>query len=244
MANKPQVIVHRGGGFLAPENTIEAMKIGLELPVDGIEIDVLFTKDDVPIVYHDRSLKRTTNIRRQARKTRYNDLKDLDNGSWFDPAFSSSRIPTLDSFLNEFAHRRQLYLEVKETGQNLLAIPQLINEHGMLEDTIFLSFHYQALLDIKEAYPEATTMFLLGARWNRPVEYVLDERIDWFGLSFQLAHKKPKYLKKLLDFGYPINIWSCNDMDIARKLISMGITSITTDKPQEMLELIKSSLPR
>ena len=244
MTYNPQVILHRAGGFLAPENTIEAMQIGVTLPVEGIEIDVSFTKDHIPVVYHDRSLKRTTGLHRPIRKMNYLDIRDLDNGSWFDPAYSHAKIPTLKQFLTTFKRRKLLYLEVKESDPKLLLIPKLISEQGMMDTTIFLSFHFQALLDIKETYPEATIMFLLGAKWKRSFSYTVDPRMDWYGLSFQLAHKKPQLVTRLLEHGYKINIWSCNDMTIADQLIKLGITSITTDKPQEMLDHIKSSLPR
>lgn len=245
MTKKPDVIIHRAGGFLAPENTIYAMEKGLSYPVDGIEIDVQFTKDDVPIVYHDNTLKRTTGKRRAVRRMRYQTIKDLDNGSWFDSSLQDVRIDTLHDFLTAFKGRSKLYLEIKEHGNRLLDIPKMIQAFHLQDKVIFLSFHFELLLRIKEQYPHMKVMFLLGSRWKKPFSYCQDERIDWYGLSFRLAYKKQNLVKEILDAGYPVNIWSCNKMEIASTLIDLGITSITTDKPEEMLELIKrKSLPQ
>jgi glycerophosphoryl diester phosphodiesterase len=239
MTNKPDVIIHRAGGFLAPENTIYAMETGLTFPVDGIEIDVQFTKDDIPVVYHDNTLRRTTGKRRAVKRLTYDSIKDLDNGSWFDRSLTDVRIDTLDAFLNAFNGRSTLYVEIKEHGERLLDIPKMIKSFQLQDKVIFLSFHFELLLRIKEHYPNMTVMFLLGARWKKPFSYCQDDRIDWYGLSFQLAYKKQHLVKEILDAGYHVNIWSCNQMEIASTLIDLGITSITTDKPEEMLGLVQ-----
>jgi glycerophosphoryl diester phosphodiesterase len=237
MDNDVDIVLHRAGGFLAPENTIEAMEIGLTYPVDALEIDVLFTKDHIPIVYHDDTLERTTGIRKKVKRMRYEDLSDLDNGSWFDPSFSSTRIATLDAFLTAHAKRRPLYVEVKENRSHLLDIPRLIEQHGMMEETTFLSFHFQALCAIKEAYPKAKTMFLMGAKWMRRLSYGMDPRIDSYGLSLRLAKRKPDWVPRLRQMGYPVNIWSLNDPEYASTLMDQGVTSITTDRPAELLAM-------
>ncbi|MFB0926337.1 MAG: glycerophosphodiester phosphodiesterase family protein, partial [Vicingaceae bacterium] len=58
--NKITVTGHRGAGGLAPENTLASIQLALDLGVDRIEIDVQQTKDNVVIVLHDRTLRRTT----------------------------------------------------------------------------------------------------------------------------------------------------------------------------------------
>src|SRR5882672_8892 len=62
-ASRPMVFAHRGGGALAPENTIEAFDNGLRLGADGIELDVRLSRDGEVVVHHDRTLDRTTALR-------------------------------------------------------------------------------------------------------------------------------------------------------------------------------------
>src|SRR6185295_12066984 len=59
-ASRPMVFAHRGGGALAPENTIEAFDNGLRLGADGLELDVRLSRDGDVVVHHDRTLDRTT----------------------------------------------------------------------------------------------------------------------------------------------------------------------------------------
>src|SRR5436853_3615034 len=59
---RPLVFAHRGGGRLAPENTIAAFDNGLALGADGLELDVHLSRDGVVIVHHDHTLERTTNL--------------------------------------------------------------------------------------------------------------------------------------------------------------------------------------
>src|SRR3954464_2425314 len=60
---RPQLLAHRGGSALAPENTIAAFDNGLALGADGLELDVHLSRDGVVVVHHDRLLERTTTLR-------------------------------------------------------------------------------------------------------------------------------------------------------------------------------------
>src|SRR5258706_14090835 len=59
-AGRPLVFAHRGGGALAPENTIAAFDNGMALGADGLEVDVHLSRDGVAVVHHDQTLDRTT----------------------------------------------------------------------------------------------------------------------------------------------------------------------------------------
>ena len=92
---RPLVLAHRGDSSHAPENTIEAAKLGLDSGADGWEFDVRVTKDGVPIVFHDVSLARTTDVALRfagdSRQTQgflladflWEEVRSLDAGSWF-----------------------------------------------------------------------------------------------------------------------------------------------------------------
>jgi len=54
------VFAHRGGGALAPENTMAAFDNGLAHGADGLELDVHLSRDGGVVVHHDRTLDRTT----------------------------------------------------------------------------------------------------------------------------------------------------------------------------------------
>jgi len=96
---RPLVIAHRGDSFHAPENTLEAARRGRQAGADAWELDVHLTRDGVPVVVHDASLLRTTDVAERfagdpRRAGGYmvadfelDEIRLLDAGSWFlDPA--------------------------------------------------------------------------------------------------------------------------------------------------------------
>ena len=56
----PRVIAHRGGGVLAPENTLAGLELARNLGFEGVEFDVKLSEDGTPILMHDDTLDRTT----------------------------------------------------------------------------------------------------------------------------------------------------------------------------------------
>jgi glycerophosphoryl diester phosphodiesterase len=93
--DSPLVVAHRGDSFRAPENTLEAARLGWEANAHAWELDVQLTRDGVPIVLHDESLARTTDVASKfARDPRarygfrvsdfdFDEVRSLDAGSWF-----------------------------------------------------------------------------------------------------------------------------------------------------------------
>ncbi len=91
----PVIFAHRGDSFRAPENTLEAASLGWEAGASAWELDVHLTRDGVPIVFHDESLLRTTDVAdkfaddpRGADGFRVaefdlDEVRSLDAGSWF-----------------------------------------------------------------------------------------------------------------------------------------------------------------
>ena len=92
---RPLVIAHRGASAFAPENTLEAARLGLARGADGWELDVRLTRDGVPVVIHDASLRRTTDVAARFRDDPRalagylvadfdeREIRTLDAGSWF-----------------------------------------------------------------------------------------------------------------------------------------------------------------
>ncbi len=88
---KPEIIVHRGGAYLGPENTLEVAEKALEYGVVGWEVDIQISKDGVPFLMHDDNLRRTTNVDEifpdrkddPAETFTISELRQLDAGSWF-----------------------------------------------------------------------------------------------------------------------------------------------------------------
>ena len=91
----PLVIAHRGFSDEAPENSIAAFQKAIEAKSDMVELDVRLSADNVPMVFHDRRLQRTSNGNGPINEKHSRQLTMIDNGSWFSPKFNKERIPEL-----------------------------------------------------------------------------------------------------------------------------------------------------
>jgi glycerophosphoryl diester phosphodiesterase len=129
---RPWNIAHRGAAAYAPENTIPAYMLGADQGAHFVEIDLQRTKDGHLISLHDITLERTTDIARvfpdRARpapddaeqKPRWwlddftlDELRQLDAGTWFDPRFAGTRIPTFDEIIRAVRGRTGIFIELK-----------------------------------------------------------------------------------------------------------------------------------
>jgi glycerophosphoryl diester phosphodiesterase len=96
----PICIAHRGGRSLAPENTLAAIRAGLQSQTDFIEIDVHQTLDSVVVLSHDETLDRCTDGHGRIDKTSFAEIKKLDAGSWFGAQYAGEKVPTLEEALD------------------------------------------------------------------------------------------------------------------------------------------------
>ena len=155
--SKKTVVAHRGASAYAPEHTLAAYKLALEMGADYVEQDLAVTKDGVLICLHDASLERTTNVEQVfpdravsislEGKTRRawvaNDftlaeIKQLDAGSWFDQKFAGERVPTFDEAVALVRGKAGLFPELKTPeiyeGRNIdfeKLVADALDKHGL-----------------------------------------------------------------------------------------------------------------
>lgn len=109
-------IAHRGLERKAPENTIAAFKMALDEGADGFELDVQLSKDGKVVVMHDLSVDRTTNGSGKVKNKTVQELKQMDAGSWFDPAFQGEKIPTLEEVFQKLPKTAVIDIELKNAN--------------------------------------------------------------------------------------------------------------------------------
>lgn len=114
----PKIISHRGGGYLAPENTIGAMEIALYYQNYAVEYDVMLSKDGIPVIIHDSELGRTVPGNGNISDLTFDELIQLDAGTWWNSLVQGleQENPVL---LAEFSH-----LNVQEILQVIKQLPK------------------------------------------------------------------------------------------------------------------------
>jgi glycerophosphoryl diester phosphodiesterase len=90
-----RVAGHRGAAGRAPENTCASFRLAWELGADMVELDVRLTADGHPVVLHDPTLDRTTSGTGRVAERTLAEIRALDAGSHFGPAFAGERVPAL-----------------------------------------------------------------------------------------------------------------------------------------------------
>ena len=105
-AGEPLIVAHRGLLRVAPENTLANFRACLELRL-GFEFDVQRSKDGHLVCIHDSTLNRTTNGSGKVAELTLAEIRQLDDGSWFNPRFQGERVPTVEEVLQLAAQYRQ-----------------------------------------------------------------------------------------------------------------------------------------
>ncbi|GLC41432.1 hypothetical protein PLESTF_000290600 [Pleodorina starrii] len=114
------LVAHRGNSANAPENTIVAFDFAVDSGFPHFETDCQLTADGAVVVLHDEHLGRTTpGAQGAVAEAAWADLRDLDAGSWFAPAFADARIPLLKDLLQRYRGRAHIHLELKSKQPEL-----------------------------------------------------------------------------------------------------------------------------
>ncbi|MDP3785776.1 MAG: glycerophosphodiester phosphodiesterase family protein, partial [Undibacterium sp.] len=167
----PKVVAHRGGGRLAPENTLAAMQCGLDYGFHAVEFDVMLSKDGIPVLMHDPEFGRTVAGVGSVSNTLAQDLLQMDAGSWFSSAFSQVLVPTYETVFRFCqAHGIWMNVEIKpapgfeeQTGHEVARKTQELMAVLGIDATspLFSSFSFEALMCAKLSAPDIARGFLL-----------------------------------------------------------------------------------
>ena len=147
-------IGHRGAAGHAPENTVAAIRKGIALGVDFVEIDVRRTADGVLVVLHDETVNRTTNGKGRVDRLSLRDIEKLNAGN-------GEHIPTLEEVLKVAAGEAGLMLELKVKGVAQQTV-EAVREAGFRDPVIYASFLHDELKHVRTAHPAASLMVLFS----------------------------------------------------------------------------------
>lgn len=153
----------------APENTADAFEAAIAMGVDCIELDVQQTKDGVPVVIHDANLKRTAGVNRTVREMTYDQLQELDVGSWFSPRYAGAKIMRLEDVLALTQGQVRLNIEIKaspHTPELEQAVAELIEAYDFVDACCVTSFSYRTLQRIKACNPDIATGYLMSLAYG------------------------------------------------------------------------------
>lgn len=241
---------HRGAAGLAPENSLEAVRVALKSGVDRIEIDVHQTKDNQIVVIHDFSVDRTTNGKGQIKDLTLEQIKSF-NIKNPDNSVSDLKIPTLGEVIETIGDSSILLIEVKKEKELYPGIEQrivdIILSHHASGRCIIQSFNDEVLSQVHAIEPglELHKLFVaklplfsiifdgkLKCKKLKSYDYVSEFSVYYPFVTRALIKKVHKLNKK-------INVWTVDDTIKMKKLIDIGVDGIITNYPDKLKNQLK-----
>lgn len=222
------VTAHRGASINYPENTMLSFEKAKEMGADYIELDVGQTKDKKIVVLHDANLKRTTSLDKNIWEVTYDEIKELDAGSFLDPKFKNERIPLLEEVL-EFSKENniKLNIELKPNGheENLeKEVVDLINTYDISNNVVVTSQVYSVLENIKKCDENIKTVYVMSLAYGDILKL---KYADNFSIESTSITKS--LVKKIHNEGKEIYAWTVNTKENMNKMISLNVDNIITD---------------
>ncbi len=231
----PRVIAHRGGGFLAPENTLAGIKLARNLGFLGVEFDVKLTEDGTPVLMHDETLERTTDGSGLVTETSYADIADLDAGAWFGNEYIGELVP---SFAAASALCREVDLwanvEMKpspgterETGEVVARMAKLLWAGADLPPLLssFSTLALEAAAVEAPELPRALLVTEIPANWQ-----ALMQRLQCVALHLSHRQLKAAQVKAAHAAGYGVLVYTVNDSGLALDLLGWEVDALVTDQ--------------
>ncbi len=237
---RPLVVAHRCGSAVAPENTLAALRTAALQGADAVEVDVLPSRDGHPVVHHDDRLSRTAGVDAAVCDLDLAELRALDVGRWFAPAFEGERIPTLDEVVAALPAGMRLIADFKH-GENRFPgfaarVAAIVRPLGHRYATI--SIQHAFALDLASRVPGALPLLT----YRRPP--ATDEELKQLrelppgaGLAMAMRALSAAVLVAAAETSRPVYVFTPNSPAELRVALTVGADAVITDHVAPAVEL-------
>ena len=236
LRNEVTVTAHRGASAVAPENTLAAFEAAIAAGADMIEFDVRLSADGAVVVFHDSDFRRMAGDARAVVDTPLAAMRDIDIGSWFDPAFADQRIATLGEALVFIDRRAQALVELKPDADNaatlLAAVLDEVERSGYRDAVILASLSPDLVRAARIAAPDARLALFANAALPGTAR-----RTDFDMLGLNHLQLDLRAVAEARRRGYTLQAWTVNDPARMARYMDLGVDDISTDVPAEAVRV-------
>ncbi|MEQ7009555.1 glycerophosphodiester phosphodiesterase family protein [Actinopolymorpha sp. B17G11] len=257
-----EVVAHRGASGTAPENTLTALREAAAQGATFAEVDVVLSKDGVPVLAHDLTLERTTNVAEIfPERTTWNvaeftlaELRMLDAGGWFDQRFAGEHIPTLREALRVFrGHGLGLWMELKSPDRH----PRLVQAVADVLRTApggwltapdrarwlkVTSFNFDVLADFVREVDHAVPVG--GITERVPDDATLRELAAWMQYFIPNYRRlRPGDVVRIRSAGLKTGFWTPNDPVAVASLLARGADALIQNYPAVARAMVENRDP-
>jgi len=236
------VVAHRGAQAAAPENTMEAYRLAVEMGADAVELDVHLTADGKLVLMHDETVERTTDLAGSIASMTLKQIRTADAGYRFEAPDGSFpfrgkrlKVPTLAEALKWLPDGTGLVVEVKARAATAPTIAALRSSRVRAAGAVSLiSFDERIIEEARELDPEIPTGYLLVP--SQPIEPALVYAVEhghaavhpWDG---DLGLDPGPILSLAAAYGRLMGCYVVNDPARMQQLAAGGLWGLVTDAP-------------
>lgn len=233
--NDVEIAAHRGSSLRAPENSMPAIDLAIAEGADVCELDFQELGDGTIVMMHDTDFRRIAGRTDSVWEVGYDEVKDMDVGSWFGPEYSHLRLVTLEDVLQQTRGRIGLNLELKFHGheKNFIAnVIEILRDAGFKDRGFVSSLDIKALQTLRVQAPEFRTGAILAKTLGAP------SKLDSEVLSVSARMATPGFIDSAHRAGKEVHVWTLNDRKQMLRFINLGVDSILTDDPLQLREIL------
>lgn len=232
---KQLLIGHRGGEY-GVENTIDTLIYAGTHGADYVEMDVLLTKDNIPVVIHDNSLKRLAGENKKISDLTLKEVEDIT----IRYGGKTDKIPSLRELSKEVKGKTKLLLEFKTHGSEKESIVditmKILEEEGILDETIFHTSEDAIIKELNEKYEDLYIGYVfIGKLGSFSAKKMAKMPIDFVSAEESLINKN--MIREIHKSEKAVFAWTINDDYKAERLLELGVDAIITDYPVEMVKI-------
>jgi glycerophosphoryl diester phosphodiesterase len=243
--DRPLNFAHRGASHQAPENTLAAFLLAVELGADGIELDVQLSRDGEIVVIHDFVLETTTDGTGPVRERTLAELKELEARRRSADPYAGQQIPTLQEVIDTVGDRLLLNIELKTASWRddglAGAVVQAIEDNHLLDRTVVSTFNPLALRRVSKLNPNIRTGLLYAPSLPLPL------RRAWARHLLELDAIHPhhslvddSYVPWARQRGYRAHTWTVDDPGRMRRLMLLGVDILITNRPDLYRQVLQT----
>ncbi|MGO1539855.1 MAG: glycerophosphodiester phosphodiesterase [Leucobacter sp.] len=233
------IISHRGAAAVAPENTLAATGLAIELGADFVEVDLQLTSDGVPVLMHDDTVDRTTSGSGAVGSYTYEEIRTLDAGQWFSAEYAGERVPTLEEFIQLIASSPTgALIELKGDWpeERIIEAADLLRSHNMLNTVALQSFELPTLEMLHEAAPEYARVLLTRELDDAMLETARELQVSAIGARAGLYDEAPETVAAIRALGIGALVYTLNEEAEWGEAVYRGNDLIITDDPVSLGE--------
>ncbi len=239
------VIAHRGSSGTAPENTLIAFRRAVESGADWLELDVRRTADDGLVVFHDRTLARTTNGRGPLFRRTVDEIRSLDAGRWFSSRYAGEHVPMLAMVLEKVPLRIGINIEIKTDGdrhwrsRTVLRLVELLREQGRGRPILVTSFNHRFLKQLHSIAPSiAIGVLALPLRDTGRAPSFFVRTIGARAFVCSRASLRKRHVHDAHRHGMKVFVYGVNTARHLLRPRRFGVDGVITNYPARMLRLL------